>query len=147
MSDLPIWIVVADAGRARIFSAPPMSGSLDERVDLLNPQVRLEDHQALSDRRGHVTQEPGGIGHAFKPRETFHEHITEAFAKDVCHLLDSAQREHRLRRLYLIAAPRFLGLLRKNLDPETRKLIILEHPADLSRHDVTEIRNALPLRL
>jgi protein required for attachment to host cells len=147
MPELTIWIVAADAGRARIFSALPVGGTLEELVDLLNPQVRLEDHVALSDRRGHVTQGPGGIGHSFEPRETLHEHVAKAFAKDVCHLLDAAQREHRMRRLYLIAAPQFLGLLRKNLDPATRKLVIQEHAADLSRHAVADIRSSLPLRL
>ena len=147
MPHTEIWVVVADAGRARLFSALPFGGALEELSDLLNPQARLEDHEALSDRRGHVTQGPGGIGHAFEPRQTHHEHVAEAFARDLCHLLDSAQREHRVTRIYLIAAPHFLGLLRNHLDPLTRKLIVHEHAADLTRHSASEIRDSLPQRL
>ena len=141
------WVIAADAGRARIFSVSPDDGQLVELLDLLNPDARVQDHDALSDRRGHVTQGVAGVGHAFEPRETHGEHIAESFAKNLCHRLGVAQRSGELGRIYLLAAPRFLGLLRSNLDPATHELVAQELATDLTRRPVGEIRGALPHRL
>ena len=142
-----IWIIAADAGRARIFSASRDDGQLEELFDFVNPDARLQDHEALSDRRGHVTQGAAGIGHAFEPRESHGEHIAEAFAKDLCHRLGVAQRSGEVKRIYLLAAPQFLGLLRKNLDKATHALVAQELATDLTSHPVSDIRSALPARL
>jgi protein required for attachment to host cells len=141
------WVVVADAGRARIFSVAQADGVLEEVVDFVNPDARLQDHDTLSARRGHVNQGPGGIGHAFEPRETHAEHVAETFAKDLCHRLGVAQQAGQVARIYLLAAPRFLGLLRQNFDAATHKLVVQELAVDLTRHAVAEIRSALPKHL
>ena len=138
------WVVAADAGRARIFSASQADGQLEEVADFVNPDARLQDHDAMSDRRGHVVQGVAGVGHAFEPRQTHGEHIAESFAKDLCHRLGAAQRNGEVARIYLIADPRFLGLLRKNLDSATHKLVVQETAADFSRHPASEIRGLLP---
>lgn len=135
-------VVAADAGRARIFSAPPgNSRQLTEVTDFLNPAMRLQDHDALSDRKGHVTHGAAGIGHAFEPRQSHSEHTAEVFAKQVCKFLSDARDAERI---YLIADPSFLGVLRKHLDDATRGRIVQEIAADLSRHSTTDIRDALP---
>ncbi len=142
-----IWIVVADAGRARILSALRHDGQLKELFDLVNPDARLQDHDTLSDRAGHVTQGPAGMGHSFEPRESHSEHIAETFAKDLCHRLNAARCSGELGRIYLLAAPKFLGLLRNNLDKETHKLVVQELATDLTRHPLIDIRNTLPAQL
>ncbi len=138
------WIVAADAGRARIFRESPADGRLEEFVDLVNPDARLQDHDAMSDRRGHVVQGVAGVGHAFEPRQTHGEHIAESFAKDLCLRLGTAQRSGKVARIYLIADPRFLGLLRKNLDSATHELVVQELAADFSRRPASDIRGLLP---
>ena len=138
-------VVVADAGRARLFSSPPgNTRQLDELQDLVNPQIRVPDHEALSDRRGHVTHATAGIGHSFEPRETQHEHAAEAFGRELCQLLGTAPYAHNIERIYLIAAPAFLGVLRQQFDPQLRSRIVLEVASDLTRHSVADIRDVLP---
>jgi len=143
-----IWIVVADAGHARILSpAPDDKGPLEERGHLENDAARVEDHDALSDRAGHVTQGPGGIGHAFEPRVSHGEHVAETFAKIVCARLDKARIAGEVSKIYLLAAPQFLGLMRKNLDKDTHRLVAEEFATDLVQHSAVDIRKALPALL
>ncbi|MDB5968478.1 MAG: hypothetical protein JWQ90_928 [Hydrocarboniphaga sp.] len=141
------WVVAADAGRARIFSVSQDDGQLEELVDFVNPDARLQDRDAVSDRRGHVTQGAAGIGHAFEPRESHGEHVAESFAKDLCERLGTAQRSGEVTKIYLLAAPKFLGLLRKNLDKATQRLVVLELASDLTLHSRHDIRSALPAQL
>ncbi|MBL6750084.1 MAG: host attachment protein [Nevskia sp.] len=138
------FVVAADAGRARIFTVSPDDGALAELADLLNPAVRLQDHDSVSDRRGHVVQGAAGVGHAFEPRQSHEEHAAETFAKQVCDYLGKAHKSEDLARIYLLAEPAFLGLLRKNLDHATRGCVAQEIASDLTRRPAADIRAALP---
>ena len=140
-----IWIVVADGGRARILS--PMhhdKGPLEERAQLDNDDARIADQETLSDRSGRVTQGPGGIGHAFEPRTTHREHVVDGFARTLCQRLDKVRVAGELSKLYLLAAPHFLGLMRKHLDKDTNRLVAGEYAVDLVQHPAIDIRKALP---
>src|SRR5688572_9275998 len=54
-------------------------------------------------------------------------------------LLDRARNEHRYDQLVLVAPPKFLGALRKELHKEVEKLVTDELPKDLSWFNVREI--------
>lgn len=139
-----IYIVAADAGRARVFTAHAENGKLEEIADFLNPASRMQDHDALSDRRGRVTQGAAHIGHAFEPRQSQPEHAAEAFAKELCEFLGKARAAGDVDRIYLVADPAFLGLLRKNLDAPTARHVVKEVGSDVTRMPPAEIRKTLP---
>lgn len=141
------WIVAADAGRARIFRAGHEEAELTELADLLNAEARLQDHDALSDRRGAVTQGAAGIGHALEPRQSRHEHVAAAFAEALARRLNAATAAGEVARLYLIAGPAFLGLLRQRLDRAALAAVVREHACDLTRRPASDIRKVLPARL
>ena len=74
------------------------------------------------------------------------EHETELFSKTLARYLDKARNEHRYDKLYLIAPPEFLGLMRENLSKEVRKLTAEEINKDLSWFDARDIeRHVKPL--
>lgn len=60
------------------------------------------------------------------------EHATELFVKRVSSYLDKARNAHRYDRLHLVAPPKFLGQLRKELGKEVQKCVTSELPKDLS---------------
>lgn len=140
-----IWIVAADAGRARIFSAALVDGELTELEDMLAPAARLHAHERASDRKGHVAG--GAGGHAFEPHESAAEHDAGDFARRLCQRLATARHEGQLSRLYLIAAPAFLGKLRAHLDRDTQALVREEIASDLCHKPARAIRAALPEHL
>lgn len=100
------WIVAADAGRACILRAEHRDGVLTEVEDLLDS--RLQRHEAKSDRAGSVARQHRG-GSAFEPRQSFEEHVAEAFAKRIGEHLGKVRQSGEVDRIYRAADPAFLG--------------------------------------
>src|SRR5947208_16402497 len=135
------WIIAADSSRARILQVTDRNERLDEIDDLLNPEGRVHDRELISDAhpRFHGADGPGSD----REEMSATEHATELFAKRVGEYLDKARSAHRYDRLHLIAPPKFLGQLRKELDKEVQKLVADELPKDLSWLDARDIERHL----
>ena len=132
------WIVAADASRARILQVADRE-RLVEVEDLLNPEGRLQDREIASDALGRWSgpdrpggnSMPGEVGPA--------EHVARVFAKRIGDYLDKARNERRYDRLFLVAPPKFLGLMRKELGKEVEKLVSQDLSKDLSWFNAREI--------
>jgi len=127
------WIIAADSSRARILQVTDREKALAEIDDLLNPEGRVDDRQLTTDAHARFHGGGGGSAPASDLDETSAaEHATELFAKRVGDYLDKARTAHKYDRLHLVAPPRFLGQLRKELGKEVQKLVTDELPKDLS---------------
>jgi protein required for attachment to host cells len=118
------WIVAADASRARVY-AMERAGETPQPVEEFdNPAGRAHNRDLVTDGdgryfgKGERTQ-----GHTAPPGESAVEHEVELFAKRLAGYLDRARIDHKYERLRLVAAPKFLGLLRQNLSKEVDKLV------------------------
>mgnify|MGYP006174572935 CR=1 FL=1 len=126
------WIVAADASRARILQVTDRDRRLEELEDLLNPEGRLKDGELASDARGRWSGPDRPGGNAMHEEVSPSAHVAETFAKRIGEYLEKGRTDHRYERLYLVAPPKFLGALRRNLDRDVEKLVIQELPKDLS---------------
>ena len=135
------WIIAADSSRARILQVTDRDEHLEEIEDLLNPEGRVHDRELISDAhpRFHGARGPGSDREELSAAD----HATELFAKRVADYLDKARNAQRYDRLHLVAAPKFLGRLRKELGKEVQKLVTEELPKDLSSLNVREIEQSL----
>jgi protein required for attachment to host cells len=70
-----------------------------------------------------------------------------AFAKALSERLRSGRNDGEFDKLYIVAAPTFLGLLRNKLDIHTAQMLVGEVNKDLTRLDPAKIRSHLPERL
>jgi len=141
-----IWVVAADAARARIFRAARADGGLTEIEDLLNPDVR--DERALhADRLGHAPDATHGGGHSLQRNATEDRQVAADFGKTLARRLVAARKRGQFDRLYLLAEPRLLGVVRDGLDAPTLRLIAGELDKDLTRQGAATIRARLPKRL
>ncbi|MEW7978286.1 MAG: host attachment protein [Candidatus Sedimenticola endophacoides] len=137
------WVVVADTSRARIFSAERPASSLIEIETLSHPEGRLHKGELVTDRPGRGrtngarSHDTGGQGDA-------KEEETSRFASEICHALEAGRLKGRYKKLYVIAAPGFLGALRKHRKSALQQLIAEEIPKNLATHDIDEIRQSLP---
>src|SRR5438128_10441639 len=135
------WIIAADSSRARILQVTDRGDELAEIDDLLNPEARVDDRQLTTDAHARFH---GSSGPASDREETSAaQHATELFAKRVGEYLDKARSAHRYDRLHLIAPPKFLGQLRKELGKEVQKLAADELPKDLSWLNARDIERHL----
>ena len=71
-------------------------------------------------------------GQTVSPEVDAVTHETELFCKALGEHLNKARLKHRYDKLFLVAPPNFLGLIRKKLDKEAHKLVKKEFAKDLS---------------
>jgi protein required for attachment to host cells len=136
------WIVVADSSRARLFEVADKEKHLREIEDMVNPEGRATNRELESDAAGRYhgggeRMQGGSAGTTINAVD----HQTEWFAKSVCEYLDKARAERRYDRLYIVAAPKFLGLLRENLTKEARNMVSEELSKEVSWLNEREVEN------
>jgi protein required for attachment to host cells len=85
--------------------------------------------------------------HSLGPDEGLKEKEAGRFAHDLAHHLRAGREQGRFRRLYVVAPPHFLGVLRQHVDEHTLALVIESFDKDLVRHGAEDIRKHLPERL
>jgi protein required for attachment to host cells len=132
------WIVAADESRARVLQVTGRGRPLAEVDDLVNPAGRLQDRDLQTDAEPRFNGSSGGPP-SDGEREGAVEHSARVFAKQVGRYLDRARIAQRFDRLVLVAPPKFLGALRKELHKEVEKLVADELPKDLSWLNAREI--------
>jgi protein required for attachment to host cells len=137
-----IWVVVADAARARIFSVDEKTTDLTEMMDLSHPESMLYASEMASDEPGMSSVK--GMHSKFGMEEIVSPKEEEAirFAKQLADALHHRVADYD--RLYLMAAPHFLGLLRKDLDKAVQAKMADEINKDLTLHSAADIRSHLP---
>lgn len=137
------WIVVADAGRGRIFEMQ-QKGHLAEIEDFANPAERERNADLRTDGYGRFYGKgEREEGHTAEPPVSPKEHEAELFATHIAEYLDKARSRNKYSSLRLIAAPSFLGLLRNKLDQEVMKLVDQELDQDLTKVSIRELEQRL----
>ena len=136
------WVLVADNSRARIFSAEKPASPLQEIQDLTHPEARLHEGDLVTDKGGR-DKGPNGA-HGVGSEQAHKSEGADKFASSVCSELESARAAGTLHKLYVVAAPGFLGLLRKHQSSALKQIIAEEVDKNLSTHDPAAIRKHLP---
>lgn len=146
------WIVAADAGRARIFEETDPTSPLRELEVLSNPAARLHDSEIHTDQgdpkaAGKSINNTGGPlpTSQYQPNQTPEEHNAELFARQVLARLLEAKQQQRFDQLELIADPKFLGLLRKYMDPGLKSAVCQEINKDLTHSTGQQLKEQLRL--
>jgi protein required for attachment to host cells len=144
------WIVSADAGRARIFAESDPQQPLEEVEDMISPNARARVSDINTDRLGPTSaaqsiHNTGGAtpNKQYQPAQTPEERDAEFFAKDICACLLKGMQEQRFQKLVLVAEPKFLGVLRGQLDNQLKPLVGLELNKDYSHMNGHQLREQL----
>ena len=154
------WVVVADEAIARILvSDGETPGALRPERALTDPKAHAQEGELDHERgrRSGVVSSEGGQpagrnagGGASLVNSAGEEDVhleAKSFARRVADELAEACREQRFEELTIIAAPRFLGMLRKELDASVRERVVCELDKDLiheSEADIAARLGALP---
>ena len=141
------WILVADENRARIFAAESVRGEINEVSALVHPELKLREHSMASDGPGRNRSGTAQGSHAVNETGDIRDRHAQMFAKEIAAKLAQGLQRKRYQNLLIVAAPRFLGVLRKELGDAVRKHISLELDKDLTRLSARELRQHLPERL
>lgn len=140
-----IWIVAADASRARIFTTSNSRRPLQELEDMLHPEGRAHGRDIDVDEPGLVYESHGQGRHTTETTRKDEE--ANAFARRICERLKRARLDGECEKLYLVAPPQFLGVLRDNLDRPTQGVVAGEITKDVVTADPERVREVLPYAL
>lgn len=140
------WVVVADSARARIFTVDTedQRAPLKQVKELLHPESRSHERDLTTDANGRTFDSEGPGRHAMSENVSPKKHEAWKLCRDLADDIEKARAQSRFNRLVLIAAPAFLGQLRKTLSPATARMVIREIDKDLAHMDESGIGNHLP---
>ncbi len=139
-----IWILAGDSTRARVFFTDKRNGALTEQFDMVNPEGRLHEQDLTTDLPGTTANSATGMRHNYGADETRKPRAAEAFARDIAQRLEHARTKGEWDKLYIVAEPSFLGMLRKALDRDTAQQVAGEVDKSLARGSAADIRRVLP---
>lgn len=136
--DRLFWIVVADEAAAIIYSRErKSSGPIAELRRFENEAARLKATELDSDKSGRSFDRFGPGRHAMGgDRSDSRKHEAEMFAREIAGYIEKGLQDESCRGYALIAAPRFLGLLRDALDRNVKEGPWLTIDKDIVSQDV-----------
>jgi protein required for attachment to host cells len=135
MKNHPCWIVVADGSRARILARKTPRGDLTLVESLDNPVSRQKTREILTDSPG-----PEGTS---DPLSLPGELEEDRFARRLAQRLSDGAHRNLFKGLVLIAAPRFLGVLRSELPRPVSARVLTELAKNFTALSIEEIRHGL----
>ena len=107
-------VVVADEYRAVIYARDTLTGPLRKLRTYTNETARMKTGELLSDRGGRSFDSHGQGRHAMgSERDAPQQHLARAFAKSIAEVIAAESHRGACRGYAVVAAPRFLGLLRQ----------------------------------
>lgn len=142
-----VVVAVADSAQARVFEAEAPAGALHELEALRNGDARKHEGDLVADGAGRLRNRPFEAGHSAFGGDSAKRHRAEEFAGLACRHIEQAVRRSGAQRLYLVADPETLGLLRRRMDGSVRGRIAGEVVKSLAGEGAERIREALPARL
>jgi len=139
------WVLVGDGRRALFFSNHGDATLLDLRVI----ETRIDENPATreqgSDAPGRAFASRGGVRSAVDNAD-WHEIEEERFARAMADRINKAAESGEMTEIVIVAPPRTLGEIRKDLSVKARGRVVGELDKDLTRHPLPEIEKALARR-
>jgi protein required for attachment to host cells len=114
------WVVVADESKAIVYGRDSISGPLRELFSLDNDVARKKMDELISDSGGRSFDSYGKGRHTMSSDQSDPQKAAAlAFAKRIAERVAQAMHNGSCRGFALVAAPRFLGVLRKAISIAT----------------------------
>lgn len=138
------WVVVANGVTARFFKIEK-GRTLIEMEALVHPEGRLYDHDLCGDKGGNSCPNKVNMQHGIPQQTSPKEVEAMSFAKKICERIGRCTVQGQLEKLYIAAAPSFLGLLRQAMDHQTVLLIQAQVNKDITHLKPDQIREYFPI--
>ena len=128
-------VIVADNARARIFASHTTMNQLRELEGFVHPEAHLSESELVVDSPGKSRNPQGSLD----PSTSAKDHEAQGFARLLARHLKELHSQQHFEQLILIASPRFLGMLRKELPKPLDQLVTRTIDKDLTTVDVEQI--------
>jgi protein required for attachment to host cells len=133
-------LVVADGSKAHFYEA---KGT--KILGVIESHNAAEFSIAHTKPEKHASHFQGGAtaGHKFEPHTDPRDIERDQFSRRISALVQTHKQSSRFQELYLIAEPKMLGALRKNLDPKILAWVSKEISKDLADASTDVLQKAV----
>ncbi len=147
-----IWIIVADASRAKIFSVNKIKfingkEKLSLVKELTHPESRLHDLDIVTDKPGRYAARMGQARGSFAEQTEPRKHEVENFACQLANYLEASRAENAFSELILVAPSHFYGVMNKHFHPPLKKVISQVIDKDYTKDTEKELEDHLKSHL
>ena len=118
-----LLVLVADQAHARLYKAESLRDTFTEVEGFANHVARYHEQQLVSDAPGRSSSPGNTYSHPLGNEQEARQHNLALFAKTISGEIGRALYNQTGTKLYLIAPPKFLGVLRNNLSNEVRHCV------------------------
>jgi protein required for attachment to host cells len=139
-----LWILVANASRAKLFSTDERAEKWDLREEFHHEESRQRSSELLNQA------DNPNAGALSKPqpenqpdaRQSLEHH---RFAKELAERLERGVNDRAFDRVVIAAPPEFLGMLRKAIGPRVQQRLMLDMRADYTNVPARDLPERIPL--
>lgn len=135
------WFLVMDSKNASIYTKNKSDYSLLTTLEFTPRKTHRNDNTRNSLPRSFESS--GTIKHIIEPHTDEHTKEQMEFIDSVNELLKSKLQDSHCKAMVLIAPPKMLGLLRKNLDKHIKEIIKHEINKEITNLDEVQIKSIL----
>jgi hypothetical protein len=139
------WVFVGDGRHALFFVNHGDAELLDLRVIEARTDHNPPTHLQGSDAPGRSFASKGGVRSALDNTD-WHNIEEERFAHAMADKINKAAETNAFSEIIIVAPPRTLGEIRKDLSVKAKSKITGEIHKDLTRHPLADIEKALALK-
>lgn len=140
------WVLVGDGRRALFFQNHGDAQLLDLRV----LETRIDQNPATrehgSDAPGRAFAAAGSHARSAMGNVDWHELEEERFARAMADRINAAAESGEMKEIVIVAPPKTLGEIRKDLSTKAQSKVAGELDKDLTKHPLPEIEKALALK-
>lgn len=138
-----VWIISANRTQARVFRAEN-THKLIEIKTIMHEEGHEHARDLYSDRQGQNNSRKGYGVDTMEAKTSMEAKESVRFATEIAKMLFESFKAGSFERLYLIANPPFVSILKDALDPQLAKIVQAEIHKDLHQAKSEEIREYLP---
>jgi protein required for attachment to host cells len=145
MKTIRTWVLIADAGRARVLASEGPGKGLAPVEGLALENELPPTHELVRDRQPRSMESVGNMRHPITPRTDPRRKEKRRFAAEIASALEEQLEIRAFDRLVVVAPPRALGDLRDAMPESVRLRVVNEVAKDLTKTPDGEVERHLGL--
>ncbi|MGB5258754.1 MAG: host attachment protein [Woeseiaceae bacterium] len=143
-SERAFWVVAANESQAKFYQRETKRAPLQEFLCVENEAARMKKGELLEDRGGRSFDSFGAGRHTMSVEKTDpKKQAATVFAKQIAERIYKATHSGSCRDYVLIAAPRFLGVLRPEVSRRCKMAPSRTIDKDVVAHDAAFLKKLL----
>jgi protein required for attachment to host cells len=137
-------VMICDQSRARFFLRGNLSDTFLEVSDFINTREALRPGQMHTSEPGAMSAPAGHLSRKMPSENSGYRHGWEVFARALMKTLGDYVGDDHWARIYIVAPPRFVGVLRQMMTDKVRDHLVREIHHNITMLNTGVIRKMLP---